>query len=357
MPYREKRKNNPGKMDQVHPPHKTRLPVTGHPQPPHLQLAIATTPVPVQPPAPTPAPPLQIIQVHPDRAARIMKATVANYDDCNSDIDNIESDHNEITEPASNTDDEESTESYESDTESIAGDTNNENPIPVSYSNDGLMLYREVWNAMAELRAAMGRQGRDIDEFDFIIRMFGRQYQRIHNVNASVPDSLEMVDKGASRHWEVLISSHIQALPPPLPPTPVTDTSTQTTPLTPAQKPMTNSVSTNIDHPVPTYAEAATGSVKKQSVKSREKTAPPRSPRKHSRRPGAKPGQMRRWIEEDNKLTGAQIVGIRWLTQEYRRAGKLASSLVIYMKEKINLDQGLRMGRRFFRTTVYDWSR
>ncbi|KAF8446582.1 hypothetical protein BGX38DRAFT_1270963 [Terfezia claveryi] len=70
-----------------------------------------------------------------------------------------------------------------------------------------------------------------------------------------------------------------------------------------------------------------------------------------------KPGQMRRWIEEDNKLTGVQILGIRWLTQEHRRAGKMASSLVIYMKDRINLDQGLRMGRRFFRTTVYDWNR
>ncbi|KAF8442517.1 hypothetical protein BGX38DRAFT_1272322 [Terfezia claveryi] len=37
-----------------------------------------------------------------------------------------------------------------------------------------------------------------------------------------------------------------------------------------------------------------------------------------------KPGLMRRWIEEDNK--GAQILGIRWLTQEERRIGKLASS-------------------------------
>jgi len=70
-----------------------------------------------------------------------------------------------------------------------------------------------------------------------------------------------------------------------------------------------------------------------------------------------KPGQMRRWIEEDNKGTGAQILGIRWLTQEHRRVGKLASSLVIYMKESIDLNQGLRMGRKLFRTTGYDWDR
>jgi len=47
--------------------------------------------------------------------------------------------------------------------------------------------------------------------------------------------------------------------------------------------------------------------------------------------------QMRRWIEEDYKGTEAQIVGIRWLTQEHRRAGKLASSLAIYMKDKMDL--------------------
>jgi len=68
-----------------------------------------------------------------------------------------------------------------------------------------------------------------------------------------------------------------------------------------------------------------------------------------------KPGEMRRWVEEDNR--GIQILGIRWLIQEHRRAGKLASSLVIYMKEKINLNHGLRMGRRIFRTTEYDWKR
>ncbi|KAF8417984.1 hypothetical protein BGX38DRAFT_1311257 [Terfezia claveryi] len=33
-----------------------------------------------------------------------------------------------------------------------------------------------------------------------------------------------------------------------------------------------------------------------------------------------KPGQIRRWIEEDNKATAVQILGIRWLTQEHRGA-------------------------------------
>jgi len=66
---------------------------------------------------------------------------------------------------------------------------------------------------------------------------------------------------------------------------------------------------------------------------------------------------MRRWIEEDNKGTRAQILGIRWLTQEHRRVGKLAPSPVTYMKERIGLNQGLCMGRKLFRTTEYDWDR
>ncbi|KAF8439666.1 hypothetical protein BGX38DRAFT_1207146 [Terfezia claveryi] len=67
-----------------------------------------------------------------------------------------------------------------------------------------------------------------------------------------------------------------------------------------------------------------------------------------------KPGLMRRWIEEDNK--GVQIVGIRWLLQEGRRVGKLASSLVIYLANSTDSTRGLRMGKRIFRTTDYNWN-
>ena len=68
-----------------------------------------------------------------------------------------------------------------------------------------------------------------------------------------------------------------------------------------------------------------------------------------------KPGTMRRWIEEDNKDMGVEIMGIRWLLKE-NRPGKVASSLVIYMKSARKVEK-LRMGRRFFRTTSYDWDR
>lgn len=63
---------------------------------------------------------------------------------------------------------------------------------------------------------------------------------------------------------------------------------------------------------------------------------------------------MRRWIEEDNQGFGTKIVGIRWLLREDRGTGKLASSLVIYLNKNIDPNQGLRMGRRVFRTTGYD---
>ncbi|RPB24376.1 hypothetical protein L211DRAFT_837774, partial [Terfezia boudieri ATCC MYA-4762] len=66
-----------------------------------------------------------------------------------------------------------------------------------------------------------------------------------------------------------------------------------------------------------------------------------------------KPGLMRRWIEEDNK--NAQIKGIRWLLLEGRRVGKAVSSLLIYLAEEIDIKNGLRMGKRLFRTTTYNW--
>ena len=67
-------------------------------------------------------------------------------------------------------------------------------------------------------------------------------------------------------------------------------------------------------------------------------------------------GQMRQWIEEDNRGS-LQILGIRWLLREDRRLGKLASSLVIYLNNKVNINWGVHMGRKIFRTTEYNWDR
>ena len=69
-----------------------------------------------------------------------------------------------------------------------------------------------------------------------------------------------------------------------------------------------------------------------------------------------KPGQMGRWIEEDNQGS-IKFLGTRWLLSAERRTGKLASSLVIYLKDKIDINRGIRMVRRVFRTTLYDWER
>ena len=170
------------------------------------------------------------------------------------------------------------------------------------------------------------------------------------------------------------VATQAAAAPPPPPPPP------------PPPRPTTNSVSTNTDPSVSppshrTYQKTASKYTKAEKGKGHEINSASPVPegqaahKKHIKAatatlsPGRaraivfhgaptkyKVGQMRRWIEEHNKGT-AQILGIRWLVGEDRRTGKTASSMVIYMKNKIDLNKGLRMGRRFFRTTEYDWDR
>ena len=163
-----------------------------------------------------------------------------------------------------------------------------------------------------------------------------------------------------------------------------TEASTQTPPQKPA--PTNNSVSTNTGTPAnkpqsstrKSYAEAATqhsrahrtspaseSRTRTEKGKGKEQAAdtPRRPPRPaepstpertvvlHAAPVKYKAGQLRRWIEEGLP----QIFGTRWLVQEHRWVGKLASSLVIYMKEGIDLNSGLQIGRRISRTTAYDW--
>ncbi|KAF8451693.1 hypothetical protein BGX38DRAFT_1329566 [Terfezia claveryi] len=219
----------------------------------------------------------------------------------------------------------------------------------------------------------------ELDDWDYCSFRQVRLIEKRLNVES---DEKALIKEAADRHI-ALLSAKI------------------TTPPTPVQKPTTNSVSTNTDPPSPpkdkgkapskaTPPPTTTPPRTNKGKTSAKATPPPTTPPGTNQNPPSKgkgkmplpsgaglsppptlaktmvlhaaptkfkPGQMRRWIEEDNKSTGVQILGIRWLTQEHRRAGKMASSLVIYMKERINIDQGLRMGRRFFRTTVYDWSR
>jgi len=135
---------------------------------------------------------------------------------------------------------------------------------------------------------------------------------------------------------------------------------------------LSRSVSTNTEPAVSTtktYAEVATQATLKGREKGKGKgkenepltthTAPTRQARSvvlHAVPTKYRPGQIRRWIEEDNHR-GVEVQGIRWLTQEHRRIGKLAYSLVIHLKEKIDLNHRLRIGRRHFRITEYDWNR
>ena len=116
----------------------------------------------------------------------------------------------------------------------------------------------------------------------------------------------------------------------------------------------------------PTAATAPTRKPRQPSPKTPLTQRPPRTPPTpatparaivlHGAPTKYKPGQMRRWIAEGNQ-GGAQILGIRWLVQEHKRGGKLASSLVIYLKDSVVVNRGLRMGRKIFRTTEYDWDR
>lgn len=97
-----------------------------------------------------------------------------------------------------------------------------------------------------------------------------------------------------------------------------------------------------------------------QPAKGKKKPSPPplkpavRALVLHAAPTHRKLGEMRRWLEEDNK--GVVIVGARWLLQEGRRLGKAASSLVIYLSIPKAVGK-LRMGRKLFRTTRYEWGR
>ncbi|KAF8437333.1 hypothetical protein BGX38DRAFT_1274095 [Terfezia claveryi] len=74
--------------------------------------------------------------------------------------------------------------------------------------------------------------------------------------------------------------------------------------------------------------------------------APPPSPPNNSLSTRA-----RAVIGVDNKR--ARIVGIRWLLQEERRGEKIASSLVIYMAEEIDIQHGLCMDTSASTTSDY----
>ncbi|KAF8448215.1 hypothetical protein BGX38DRAFT_1270422 [Terfezia claveryi] len=359
MPQR-KRKDNPGKLDKCNPPLKTRLPVTGHPATVEPQVHPDYT-VHQSPP---------VTQVHPDHTAHQSPQAAQVHppvpDDTVHQSLQAAQVHPQVPDHTV----------HQKKVQDVMSYLSSKSPMQLAVQTIAIQSLRTrsqnrigAYKAFWCLREILRITNTDLDAIGFDGNAQG--------IAQSFEEFL-VLGGAAWVNGTSLILPTTSPAPPPPPPTSVTDTSTQTTPPTPAQKPTTNSVSTNTDHsPTTTYAEAATGSVKKQVVIPKEKIAPPpeesqappesstpppesqrgkappetRSKVLHAAPTKFKPGQMRRWIEEDNKLTGVQILGIRWLTQEHRRAGKMASSLVIYMKDRINLDQGLRMGRRLFRTT------
>jgi len=175
--------------------------------------------------------------------------------------------------------------------------------------------------------------------------------------------------------------------PPPTPqtPPPTTSSATQTTSTAPPRhKATVNSVTTQTQEapipPVRTYAEVAVQvsgqsdggkgkrpaagkpPQKRETSAETHKTAGQASPPTrwrtrtvvmHAAPLRYKPGMMRRWLEEDNEAV--EITGIRWLLKEHAPE-KAASSLVIYMRSAEEVGS-LRMGRRLFRTTRYEWNR
>ncbi|RPB28785.1 hypothetical protein L211DRAFT_237314 [Terfezia boudieri ATCC MYA-4762] len=335
-------------MDRVNPPLKTRIPVTDHPEPQHNT------------PKPSSKQPITTQEDH------IMDDT--------SDTD---------TEDPNN-------DGYERD---ASTDTNNNDSDLSTHIN-------QVFRGLLKVGRVLERGGR------------GEWWFHVQEIFRPIHKDIGGFDLERISEFYTTFAA-IEPFVPPTKSTPVTHTSSQTTPPTPPSspaqvdsstqtlppiapptpkpKPPTNSVSTNTDPPpTRTYAEAATTTTSPKKTtpspdppKPRAKepkgkgkaiagpknttqtraTPPPRnSPLNQPRAvvfPAApmkyKPGLMRRWIEEDNE--GARIIGIRWLLQEGRRVGKLASSLVIYLAEGIDTTCGFRMGRRVFRTSEYEWDR
>ena len=65
-------------------------------------------------------------------------------------------------------------------------------------------------------------------------------------------------------------------------------------------------------------------------------------------------GILRKWLEEGNE--GIEIMGARWLVPREKRLGKASSSLIVFTRSTENV-VGLRLGRKWFPTTAYDWDR
>ncbi|RPB18204.1 hypothetical protein L211DRAFT_871889 [Terfezia boudieri ATCC MYA-4762] len=238
MPGKGKRKDNPGKLDRVNPPLKTRIPVTDHPEPQHNRPN-SEVPAPrhQQPPPPQPPSPKQPITTHEDP---IMHDT----SDADSDTDT----EDPVTTAAT----------------VLLGKMYAQ---PAEKSTEKCTAYRAFWCLREVLKFING----DLEVFDEPHGRAARMFAHLLNqggaawVNNSMPvpppkrDGATNTDPPHFPSSPAQADSSTQTIPPiasptPKPKPPTNSVSTNTDPTPPV-----NSVSTNTDPPpTRTYAEAAT---------------------------------------------------------------------------------------------------
>ncbi|RPB29674.1 hypothetical protein L211DRAFT_33486 [Terfezia boudieri ATCC MYA-4762] len=272
MPGKGKRKDNPGKMDRLNPPHKTRLPVTGHPQPP-----------PLQPPPP------------------------------DSSVDGYESEVNIATAPLQGT---------------VPPVTA---PTPVNTLASAALLFARE-NCRHTVEGEHTSANNTVWCLRELLKFINCGVEEVFGDRTFRESAICFNQSGAA--W-VSCAVPVHTPKGKATDTNSVSTNTDPTPPTPKPKPTTNSVSTNTDPPqTRTYAEAATNTTSPSPRQPRKEdkgkapakaTPPPTTPPRTKQNPPSiriqavvlhaaptkyKPGLMRRWIEGDKKT--AQIQGIRW---------------------------------------------
>ncbi|RPB27760.1 hypothetical protein L211DRAFT_464464 [Terfezia boudieri ATCC MYA-4762] len=167
MPAKHKRKNNPGQSDRGNPPHKTRLPVTRHPEPPPL------IPAPV--------------------AQRTLIPAPAQATQNESELDDSDED---TPTPAPRAPSPIVTPDGRTARENLSG------------------WFQVVWNGLGAVRKDQFKNetfsSEECDELDFIIHYFGENiYIPKGQPSATVANSCRMhLERAANRHLRVLLQKY-----------------------------------------------------------------------------------------------------------------------------------------------------
>ncbi|RPB18905.1 hypothetical protein L211DRAFT_899505 [Terfezia boudieri ATCC MYA-4762] len=281
MPDKGMRKDIPGKEDRVNPPHKTRIPVTDHPQPPS----------PVIPP---------VIPSNTDSDTGILDTRLFNAAMNVYYRINLFSSYYQGNTAKNLTDKRVATRSVSTDSEDSEWTVAKWERLQrehAKFKEDSARLAKNYLFKSRELQAIR----RELEEKKEELISAKSEIATLRHLTPPETDS--NTDPPSS---PAQVDSSTQTIPPIVPPTP-------------KPKPPTNSVSTNTDPPPKrTYAEAATTTNSphnhRESDTSSEHPNLTTQARQavvlHAAPTKYKPGLMRRWIEEDNK-TAAQIQGIR----------------------------------------------